>query len=177
MAKIRCQKGLPLPEVKNELKITPGKPLEDRRSRARKSPKSGPTTISAQFAVRARASADPSCNGSTMLWRTANTLSACEMIWNISHNQHSSCAARQGRSSHSVFNAAQRKLHEIIEEQKRKSGRVRVVVLKARQMGVSTYVAARFYSKTIQCSRHSDTDRRARTGSITKSVSDRKAIS
>ena len=48
-----------------------------------------------------------------------------------------------------VFNAAQRKLHEIIEEQKRKTGRVRVIVLKARQMGVSTYIAARFYSKTI----------------------------
>jgi hypothetical protein len=48
-----------------------------------------------------------------------------------------------------VFNAAQRKLHQIIEEQKAKTGRVRVVVLKARQMGVSTYIAARFYSKTI----------------------------
>src|SRR5262249_49374608 len=48
-----------------------------------------------------------------------------------------------------VFNAAQRNLHQIIEEQKAKTGRVRVVVLKARQMGVSTYIAARFYSKTI----------------------------
>ena len=48
-----------------------------------------------------------------------------------------------------LFNAAQRKLHEIVEEQKRKTGRVRVIVLKARQMGVSTYVAARFYSKTV----------------------------
>jgi hypothetical protein len=47
-----------------------------------------------------------------------------------------------------VFNAAQRKLHEIIEAQKVKTGRVRVVVLKARQMGISTYVAARFYKAT-----------------------------
>jgi hypothetical protein len=48
-----------------------------------------------------------------------------------------------------LFNAAQLKLHQVIEEQKAKTGRVRVVVLKARQMGVSTYVAARFYWKTV----------------------------
>jgi hypothetical protein len=48
-----------------------------------------------------------------------------------------------------VFNAAQRRLHQVIEEQKAKTGRVRVVVLKARQMGVSTYIAGRFYAKTI----------------------------
>jgi hypothetical protein len=44
-----------------------------------------------------------------------------------------------------VFNAAQRKLHAILEDQKRTTGRVRAVILKGRQMGVSTYVAARFY--------------------------------
>jgi len=47
------------------------------------------------------------------------------------------------------FNAAQLELHRLIEEQKAKTGRVRVVVLKARQLGISTYVAARFYHKTI----------------------------
>jgi len=47
-----------------------------------------------------------------------------------------------------VFNAAQHRLHELIEGQKAKTGRVRVVVLKARQLGVSTYVAARFYRAT-----------------------------
>ena len=36
-----------------------------------------------------------------------------------------------------VFNAAQRKLHEIIDAQKANTGRVRVVILKARQLGVS----------------------------------------
>src|SRR5262249_3891078 len=41
------------------------------------------------------------------------------------------------------------KLHEIIEEQKRKTGRVRVVILKARQLGISTYVAARYYWRTV----------------------------
>jgi len=48
-----------------------------------------------------------------------------------------------------VLNPAQLALHEMIEEQKAKTGRVRVVVLKARQLGVSTYVAARFYHKTV----------------------------
>ena len=48
-----------------------------------------------------------------------------------------------------IFNPAQRKLHEIIEAQKAKTGRVRVIVLKARQLGVSTYVAARLYHRTV----------------------------
>src|SRR5262245_29414839 len=48
-----------------------------------------------------------------------------------------------------VFNPAQIKLHQIIEEQKAKTGRVSVIVLKARQLGVSSYVAGRLYHKTI----------------------------
>jgi hypothetical protein len=47
-----------------------------------------------------------------------------------------------------MFNPAQRELHRIIEQQKAKSGRVRVIVLKARQLGISTYIAARFYKQT-----------------------------
>jgi hypothetical protein len=46
------------------------------------------------------------------------------------------------------FNPAQRELHRRIEEHKVKAGRVRVIVLKARQMGISTYVAARYYKAT-----------------------------
>ena len=49
-----------------------------------------------------------------------------------------------------VFNAAQRKLHDIAEAQKAKTGKVRLIVLKARQLGVSTYVAARSISKHDQ---------------------------
>ena len=48
-----------------------------------------------------------------------------------------------------MFNPAQSKLHDLIEAQKAKTGRVRVVILKARQLGVSTYVAARLYHRTI----------------------------
>ena len=42
-----------------------------------------------------------------------------------------------------IFNPAQRELHRILEEQKARTGKVRVIVLKARQMGISTYIAAR----------------------------------
>lgn len=48
-----------------------------------------------------------------------------------------------------TFNPAQAKLHSLIEEQKAKAGRVRVIILKARQLGVSSYVAARLYHQTI----------------------------
>jgi hypothetical protein len=48
-----------------------------------------------------------------------------------------------------VFNTAQAELHRRIEEQRAKTGRVRAIVLKARQMGISSYVAARFFRQTI----------------------------
>jgi len=47
------------------------------------------------------------------------------------------------------LNGAQLELHRRIEEQKADSGRVRVAVLKARQLGCSTYIAARLYHRTI----------------------------
>ncbi|WP_447593542.1 hypothetical protein [Aquipseudomonas campi] len=46
------------------------------------------------------------------------------------------------------WNEAQRLLHEKIEEQLAAMGWVRVIVLKGRQQGISTYVAARFYKRT-----------------------------
>jgi hypothetical protein len=48
-----------------------------------------------------------------------------------------------------TLNGAQLELHRRIEEHKAKSGRVRVAVLKARQLGCSTYIAARLYHRTI----------------------------
>ncbi len=43
------------------------------------------------------------------------------------------------------LNGVQRRLHARIEAQRARRGRVRVLVLKARQPGVSTYVAGRFF--------------------------------
>lgn len=46
------------------------------------------------------------------------------------------------------FNAAQKIIHDSIEDQKRRLGYVRKVILKGRQQGCSTYVEGRFYWKT-----------------------------
>lgn len=47
-----------------------------------------------------------------------------------------------------VINDAQAYLHKRLEEQLAKTGKVRAIILKGRQQGCSTYVAARFYHKT-----------------------------
>ncbi len=57
---------------------------------------------------------------------------------------------KEGGIAPLTANAAQLELHQRLEEQKAKTGKVRAVVLKARQMGISTYIAARFYKRTIQ---------------------------
>lgn len=44
-----------------------------------------------------------------------------------------------------VLNKAQRYIHQKLQEQKKRTGKVRAVILKGRQQGCSTYVAARFY--------------------------------
>lgn len=46
-----------------------------------------------------------------------------------------------------VFNNAQRIVHSILSEQMRQAGHVRAIILKARQEGISTYVAARNYRR------------------------------
>ncbi len=52
---------------------------------------------------------------------------------------------KAGRIRHLKLNAVQRFIHDRLEAQKHETGRVRALILKARQPGVSTYVAARFY--------------------------------
>src|SRR5690606_24279034 len=47
-----------------------------------------------------------------------------------------------------ILNRAQRYIHECLERQREEKGWVRALILKGRQQGCSTYVAARFYHKT-----------------------------
>lgn len=47
-----------------------------------------------------------------------------------------------------VMNEPQKYVHERLEEQLERTGKVRALVLKGRQQGISTYVAARFYQKS-----------------------------
>ena len=46
------------------------------------------------------------------------------------------------------WNDAQRYVHERLEDQRRRTGKVRALILKARQQGMSTYIGARFYWRT-----------------------------
>ena len=46
-----------------------------------------------------------------------------------------------------TLNKAQRRLHEQLQEQERRRGRVRAVIVKGRQMGASTYIQGRFFWK------------------------------
>jgi hypothetical protein len=48
-----------------------------------------------------------------------------------------------------TLNPAQEELHRQLNDMRRETGRVRALVLKGRQMGVSTYVGARLYHQTI----------------------------
>jgi hypothetical protein len=47
-----------------------------------------------------------------------------------------------------VLNEAQRYLHSRLEAQREKAGKVRALVLKGRQQGISTYIGGRFYWRT-----------------------------
>jgi hypothetical protein len=48
-----------------------------------------------------------------------------------------------------ILNRAQGFIHRRLDAQQRESGRVRALILKGRQQGCSTYVAARFYHRVI----------------------------
>ncbi len=52
---------------------------------------------------------------------------------------------KQGKTEKFHFNKAQLYIHKKLEEQKKRTGKVRALILKGRQQGCSTYVAARFY--------------------------------
>lgn len=47
-----------------------------------------------------------------------------------------------------ILNSSQRYVHERLERQLRETGKVRAIILKGRQQGVSTYTEGRFYWKT-----------------------------
>lgn len=55
-----------------------------------------------------------------------------------------------GQSVPFVMNRVQQYLHEKLEDQKRRTGRVRAVILKGRKQGMSTYVAARYFDAMMR---------------------------
>ncbi|NKB19732.1 MAG: hypothetical protein GKS01_04220 [Alphaproteobacteria bacterium] len=56
---------------------------------------------------------------------------------------------KQGDIAPLIFNEVQDRLHSRLEGLRARTGRVRALILKARQPGVSTYVQARFYSQAL----------------------------
>jgi hypothetical protein len=56
--------------------------------------------------------------------------------------------AKDGKIKPFIWNREQAYVHSKLEEQKRTTGKVRALVLKARQRGLSTYIGARFYHRT-----------------------------
>lgn len=46
------------------------------------------------------------------------------------------------------FNSAQQYLHSIVEKQLKETGKVRIIILKGRQQGISTYIEGRFFWRT-----------------------------
>jgi hypothetical protein len=55
---------------------------------------------------------------------------------------------KDGKRVRLTFNRAQRHIHRLIEEQRKRTGKVRAIVLKGRQQGASTYIGARFYCRS-----------------------------
>jgi len=55
---------------------------------------------------------------------------------------------KMGRIAPLVYNKAQLYVHEKLEEQKRKLGFIRAVIMKGRQEGITTYIESRFFKKT-----------------------------
>ena len=45
------------------------------------------------------------------------------------------------------LNRAQAHVHDLVEDQKRRTGKVRAIVVKGRQQGISTYIEGRFYQR------------------------------
>lgn len=56
-------------------------------------------------------------------------------------------ADKTGNKVPFIWNDAQRYVHAKLEEQRKATGKVRAIILKGRQQGMSTYVAARFYHR------------------------------
>lgn len=61
------------------------------------------------------------------------------------------CLKIKGKSGQIIplkFNRAQHFVHARLESQREKTGKIRAVILKARQQGFSTYIAARYFHRT-----------------------------
>src|SRR5262249_24475016 len=63
---------------------------------------------------------------------------------------HLMISSKSGEIMKLEFNRAQLHIHARIEAQRKATGKVRALILKGRQQGCSSYVAARFYHRTMR---------------------------
>ena len=56
--------------------------------------------------------------------------------------------SKAGKIQEFNLNRSQRYVHEALEKQRKETGKVRALILKGRQIGISTYIAGRFYWRT-----------------------------
>lgn len=56
---------------------------------------------------------------------------------------------KQGQLVPFIFNQAQWYIHTRVEEQKKRTGKVRMVIIKGRQEGCTTYIEGRFFKETL----------------------------
>ena len=73
---------------------------------------------------------------------------ACRTDFRFFSQQCLKIKNKLGNQQAFAWNSAQELLHESMEEQKRRTGRVRKIIVKGRQQGVSTYIGARYYHST-----------------------------
>lgn len=73
----------------------------------------------------------------------------CRKDFSFFARHHLKIKNKHAKTVSLIPNAAQNIIHEALEKQKKKTGKVRAVVIKGRQQGVSTYVQARFFWQLI----------------------------
>lgn len=75
----------------------------------------------------------------------ADHLSKCLNDLDFYSRKHLLIVPKDGSPKKLRFNKAQRIVHRRISEQKKRTGRVRAIILKARQEGITTWTAARYF--------------------------------
>lgn len=71
-----------------------------------------------------------------------------DFVFYATHNLR--IRTKEGKVEPLALNRAQRHIHDRLEEQRARTGKVRALILKGRQQGCSTYVEARFYWRVTQ---------------------------
>ena len=73
----------------------------------------------------------------------------CRESFYLFAKYHLKIKNKSGKTVSLIPNAAQKIVHDALEKQKAETGKVRAIIIKGRQQGVSTYVQARYFWKLV----------------------------